>query len=169
VAGGGASVSAGNMSAEDWLRGYQLTGRDRGLCASPLAGQVSFRTIWSGWYAGRAIHIHVRVRRLSSAGATIAGSTTQIFFSDRDNDRVLTAAAPYDARSPRTDPTTDETDTVLTSAERATNIVAVRGSTHRGFSATFNIMFDSAEVDGAGSLGRPNAGGGPAGQPPPGA
>jgi hypothetical protein len=40
----------------------------------------SFQTIWPGWYTSRAIHIHVRVRQLSSPSATIAGYTTQIFF-----------------------------------------------------------------------------------------
>ena len=104
AAGGGTSSAAGNTSADNWLRGYQITGKDRGLRTSPVAGQVSFRTIWPGWYTGRAIHIHVRVRKLSSTGATIAGYTTQIFFSDADNDRVLAGAAPYNTRSPQKDP-----------------------------------------------------------------
>jgi protocatechuate 3,4-dioxygenase beta subunit len=161
----GGGTSGGDTSGQTFLRGYQITGRDRGLRAKPVHGQVSFRTIWPGWYAGRAIHIHVRVRALASSGATIAGYTTQIFFSDADNDRVLTGAAPYNTRSPQKDPTTDENDTVLTSAARATNIVAVKGSVARGFSATFNIVVDNAEVDATGSLSRPS-GGGPGGPPP---
>ena len=168
AAGGGTSSTAGNTIADNWLRGYQITGKDRGLGTSPVAGQVSFRTVWPGWYTGRAIHIHVRVRKLSSSGATIAGYTTQIFFSDTDNERVLTGAAPYNTRSPRTDPTTDENDTVLTTTDHSTNIVAVNGSVHHGFSATFNIALDNAEVATKGNLGRPNAGGGGPGGAPPG-
>jgi len=125
---------------------------------------VSFRTIWPGWYSGRAIHIHVRVRRLSSSGATIAGYTTQIFFSDTDNSHVLTAAAPYSSRSPQTDPTTDENDTVLRSSDHATNVVTVKGSVAGGFSAVFNIAVSDGEVSATGSLGRPSAGAG--GAPP---
>jgi protocatechuate 3,4-dioxygenase beta subunit len=174
AAGGGTSSAAGDTSGDNWLRGYQVTGKDPGLRHEAVHGQVSFRTIWPGWYTGRAIHIHVRVRKLSTSGTTIAGYTTQIFFSDAANGRVLTGAAPYDSRSPQKDPTTDENDTVLGSADGATNIVAVKGSLGKGFAATFNIALDDAEVDAAGSLARPSAGGGgggggnggPGGPPP---
>jgi protocatechuate 3,4-dioxygenase beta subunit len=165
AAGGGPSSVAGNTSVDNWLRGYQITGKDRGL-RNPVAGQVSFRTIWPGWYSGRAIHIHVRVRHLSRSGTTIAGYTTQIFFSDTDNDRVLTGAAPYNTRSPRTNPTTDENDSVLTGADHSTNIVAVKGSVHNGFSATFNIALTATEVNATGNLGRPNTEGGGPGESP---
>ena len=163
-AGGG--TTSGDTISDNWLRGYQITGKDRGLKHKPVHGQVSFTTIWPGWYSGRAIHIHVRVRKLSHRGATIAGYTTQIFFSDADNDRVLTGAAPYNTRSPQKDPTTDENDTVLTRADFATNIVNVNGQIEHGFKTTFNIALDNAEVDAKGSLGRPNTGGGPGGDRP---
>ena len=107
--------------------------------------------------------IHVRVRKLSERGATIAGYTTQIFFSDADNDAVLSGAAPYNARSPNNDPTTDESDTVLLSADVATNVVAVSGNLSDGFTAAFNIELDHAEVVTPGSPARPNAGGSPPG------
>ena len=164
-AGGGST--SGDTISDNWLRGYQITGQDRGLKHRPVHGQVSFTTIWPGWYTGRAIHIHVRVRKLSHRGATIAGYTTQIFFSDADNDRVLTGAAPYNTRSPQNDPTTDENDTVLTRADFATNIVNVNGSIEHGFKTTFDIALDNVEVDAKGSLGRPNTGGPPGGGSPP--
>jgi protocatechuate 3,4-dioxygenase beta subunit len=161
AAGGGAG--GGDTSGQNYLRGYQITGRDRGINAAPLAGQVSFETIWPGWYTGRAIHIHVRVRKLSEHGATIAGYTTQIFFSDADNDAVVSGAAPYNTRSPKNDPSTDESDTVLRSADVATNVVVVAGNLSDGFTAAFNIELDHAEVVAPGSLARPNAGGSPPG------
>jgi len=37
--------------------------------ASFVFPRASFKTIWPGWYAGRAIHIHVRVRTFD-AGRT---------------------------------------------------------------------------------------------------
>jgi len=160
-AGGG--TSGGDTSGQNYLRGYQITGKDRGVNDAPVAGQASFKTIWPGWYTGRAIHIHVRVRKLSKHGATIAGYTTQIFFSDSDNDAVLSGAAPYNTRSPQNDPTTDENDTVLHGADIATNLVSVAGNLTDGFTTSFNIELDRAEVTARGSLGRPNAGGGPPG------
>jgi protocatechuate 3,4-dioxygenase beta subunit len=160
-AGGG--TTGGDTAGQNFLRGYQITGEDAGLNGSAVAGQVGFKTIWPGWYTGRAIHIHVRVRKLSSSGATIAGYTTQIFFSDADNDRVLTRAAPYRARAPQTDPTTDENDTVLQRSDDATNIVSVTGSASKGFAATFNIALDESQATASGSLSRPS--GGP-GSPP---
>ncbi len=162
-AGGG--TTGGETSGQNFLRGYQITGKDAGLTGSAVAGQVGFKTIWPGWYTGRAIHIHVRVRTLSSSGATIAGYTTQIFFSDADNDRVLKRAAPYRARLPQADPTADENDSVLRRSDDATNIVSVTGSADKGFAATFNIALDESQVTAPGSLGRPSAGGPGSGPP----
>jgi protocatechuate 3,4-dioxygenase beta subunit len=161
----GGDSSGGDSSGENFLRGYQITGKDAGIHPSPVAGEVSFRTIWPGWYTSRAIHIHVRVRKLSTTGATIAGYTTQIFFSDADNNRVLTQAAPYNSRSPQKDPTTNENDTVLQSSDDATNIVPVKGNIKKGFTATFNIMLDHSEVTATGSLSRPSTSA-PTGGPP---
>jgi protocatechuate 3,4-dioxygenase beta subunit len=134
----GGQPGGSSTSGQNFLRGYQVTGVDAGALAAPVDGQVNFRTIWPGWYQGRAIHIHVRVRTYN--GSSVATNyTTQIFFSDADNDTVLSGAAPYNTRSPKTDPTTDETDNVLTSSADATNIVPVSGNVTDGFAATFTI------------------------------
>jgi len=42
-----------DTSDELWLRGYQLT--DAGEHAK-------FTTIYPGWYSGRAVHIHFKIR-----------------------------------------------------------------------------------------------------------
>jgi protocatechuate 3,4-dioxygenase beta subunit len=133
-----AGQPGGSTNGQNFLRGYQVTGVDPGVNASPANGRVTFKTIWPGWYSGRAIHIHVRVRTYNGS-APVANYTTQIFFSDADNTRVLAGAGPYNTRSPQSDPTTDETDNVLTSAADATNIVPVTGSVADGFAATFTI------------------------------
>ncbi len=161
----GGGTTAQSTNGENFLRGYQITGEDPGIYRKATAGQVSFRTIWPGWYSGRAIHIHVRVRKLSGSGATTAGYTTQIFFSDADNNRVLSGAAPYNTRSPQRDPTTDESDTVLQTSEFTTNVVPVRGTVTSGFRTTFTIRLDASETTVTGSLARPSSGG--FGGPPP--
>jgi protocatechuate 3,4-dioxygenase beta subunit len=140
--GGGTTTT--NTKGENFLRGYQVTGQDAGAGSGPVDGQVSFKTIWPGWYTGRAIHIHVRVRTYDSTGAVATNYSTQIFFSDKDNNAVLSGAAPYNKRSPMDDPTTDENDNVLASSADATNIVAVTGSTSAGYAATFTIMLAGA-------------------------
>ena len=38
---------------QTYLRGYQVSG---------AKGQVTFKTIYPGFYSGRTVHIHVRVR-----------------------------------------------------------------------------------------------------------
>jgi protocatechuate 3,4-dioxygenase beta subunit len=45
-----------NKSGQKFLRGYQITDGN---------GQVTFTTIYPGWYSGRTIHIHFRVRTYS--------------------------------------------------------------------------------------------------------
>jgi len=132
-------TGGGTTQGQNFLRGYQVTGIDAGVNASAVDGQVSFKTIWPGWYQGRAIHIHVRVRTYDASGTVATNYTTQIFFSDKDNSTVLTGAAPYSSRSPQADPTSDENDNVLTHAADATNIVPVAGSLADGFAATFEI------------------------------
>jgi protocatechuate 3,4-dioxygenase beta subunit len=144
---GGGTVN-GATTGQNFLRGYQITGIDPGVEASAVPGRASFRTIWPGWYSGRAIHIHVRVRTYD--GSSVATNyTTQIFFSDADNTKVLTGAAPYNTRTPRADPTSDETDSVLTAQADATNIVPVTGGTADGFAATFTIGLAGAAASSA--------------------
>jgi hypothetical protein len=117
-----------------------VTAVDPGLGSSPVDGRVSFKTVWPGWYSGRAIHIHVRVRTYDTSGNVATNYTTQIFFTDAANNAVLSGAAPYNTRTPTADPTTDESDSVLTSSARATNIVPVTGSIASGYDATFDIF-----------------------------
>ena len=141
----GGGTTASNTKGQNFLRGYQVTGVDAGLASSPVDGQVAFKTIWPGWYSGRAIHIHVRVRTYDAGGNVATNYTTQIFFTDSANNAVLSGAAPYNTRTPTADPTTDENDNVLTSSATATNVVSVSGSLSNGYDATFNIYLSGVQ------------------------
>ena len=147
---GGGTTNA-DTAGENFLRGYQVTGLDAGVGSTPVDGQVSFETIWPGWYSGRAIHVHVRVRTYGASGTVATNYTTQIFFSDADNAVVLTGAAPYNRRTPESDPTTDENDSVLTSSADATNIVPVTGGLANGFAATFTIGLSGVHSNASGA------------------
>ena len=82
---------AGNEAAQKtdntrFLRGVQLTNAD---------GIAEFNTIYPGWYAGRALHIHLKVHVGGNAsGDTYEGGsvahTGQLFFPEDVTDEVAT-------------------------------------------------------------------------------
>lgn len=80
-----------DTAGETFLRGYQITDEN---------GVVAFRTIYPGWYPGRAIHVHVKVRTFSLSGSTAHQFTSQLFLDDTLSDAVM-SRAPYNTRGRR--------------------------------------------------------------------
>jgi len=80
-----------NTTGQQFLRGYQIT---------DATGEARFVTIYPGWYEGRTVHIHVKVRTTPQDRRGYE-FTSQMYFDDTFTDRVY-AAAPYAARGPRT-------------------------------------------------------------------
>lgn len=76
-----------NTVGQNWLRGYQLTNAQ---------GMVEFKTIYPGWYPGRAVHIHFKVRTYNPANQLVYQFTSQWFFDDSLSDQIMTTA-PYSA------------------------------------------------------------------------
>lgn len=76
---------------QKFLRGYQIT---------DAKGETKFLTIYPGWYEGRTVHIHVKVRTAPQAGR-IFEFTSQMYFDDAFTDHVH-ANAPYAAKGRRT-------------------------------------------------------------------
>jgi protocatechuate 3,4-dioxygenase beta subunit len=70
-----------------FLRGYQVTDEK---------GAVEFTTIYPGWYRGRAVHIHFKVRLYSGSQKTYE-FTSQFFFNEAITDAVYTEA-PYSTK-----------------------------------------------------------------------
>jgi protocatechuate 3,4-dioxygenase beta subunit len=89
--GSGGAGDAGEGTT--FLRGGQ-TGDDQGI--------VEFATNYPGWYTGRAVHIHARVR-LDDGTAL----TTQLYFPDEISDEVH-AEDPYAAHGERDTRNTDD-------------------------------------------------------------
>jgi protocatechuate 3,4-dioxygenase beta subunit len=80
-----------NTVGQKFLRGYQVTDSD---------GIARFTTIYPGWYQGRTVHIHFKLR--SASGASPAFEfTSQLFFDDALTDQVH-AQQPYAAKGQRT-------------------------------------------------------------------
>jgi protocatechuate 3,4-dioxygenase beta subunit len=110
--------SAEGTSGETFLRGVQLTDEH---------GVAAFRTIYPGWYQGRATHIHLKAHVGGKASATkyAAGHvahTGQLFFSDSLTDRVADLP-PYSSRS-RTR-TRNRVDHVYTEQHGASSLLTI--------------------------------------------
>jgi uncharacterized protein (TIGR03437 family) len=115
-----------NSTGVKYLRGYQITD-DNGL--------VQFTTIYPGWYSGRTVHIHLRVRTYT--GATVLSDfETQSFFDDAITDVVYTQA-PYNTRGTRD--TVNSTDRVYTGASDASLNLWNLTQTASGYAATLNL------------------------------
>jgi protocatechuate 3,4-dioxygenase beta subunit len=91
-----------------FLRGYQITDQ-RGI--------AEFTTLYPGWYPGRAVHVHFKIR-LFAGSARQYEFTSQLFFDDALTDRVH-ALHPYAANGRRTTVNADDRIyTSLAAAER---------------------------------------------------
>src|SRR5918912_595661 len=72
-----------------FLRGYQLTDNN---------GTAKFTTIYPGWYQGRAIHIHDKVRTFNGSEKTLEW-TSQLYFDNSVNEQVH-KQPPYNKHGP---------------------------------------------------------------------
>lgn len=111
----------GTQTAQTYLRGIQTTN---------AAGEVTFTTIYPGWYQGRATHIHVEV--------TIGGRSvkvTQCAFPESINNTVY-AAGVYASRG--SNPTTNLADGIFADS-LASELVTPTGSPSAGYAATFQV------------------------------
>ncbi len=79
-----------NTLGQKFLRGYQLT---------DARGEARFLTIYPGWYPGRTVHIHIKVRTAPQATGGYA-FTSQMYFPDTLTDEVH-AQPPYAAKGRR--------------------------------------------------------------------
>jgi protocatechuate 3,4-dioxygenase beta subunit len=79
-----------NTVGRKFLRGYQVTN---------AAGTAEFITIYPGWYPGRTVHIHFKIRTNSTAQQS-REFTSQLYFDDAITDQVH-AQAPYATRGSR--------------------------------------------------------------------
>ena len=111
----------GSQTAATFLRGIQTTN---------AAGEVTFTTIYPGWYQGRATHIHVDV---TMSGRSL--KVTQIAFPDEISN-VVHAQGVYASRG--RNPTSTQSDSIFADS-LASELVTPTGSPSAGYSATFQI------------------------------
>ena len=125
-------MSGTDSSSQKFLRGHQVT---------DAKGTAAFTTIYPGWYRGRTVHIHFKIR--TPAAAARAGRdgtydfTSQLFFDEALSDRVF-AQAPYAGRGRRD--TTNARDGIFR-ASGSQLMLAVKPS-GGGYAASFDIGLD---------------------------
>lgn len=141
-----------NTEGRRFLRGYQVTDAN---------GLARFTTIYPGWYPGRAVHIHFKIRTPATAVATTSGDqvyefTSQLFFDESLTDRVH-AEAPYNAKGRRT--LRNERDGIFRQSGGTLMLDVV--SVQNGYDTTFDVGLDlsDAAVGRADGMGRGGPGG----------
>ena len=73
-----------DTTGQKFLRGYQIANEN---------GQAQFQTIYPGWYSGRTIHIHFKIRTEPDSEQGFE-FTSQLFFDETTTNAVL-SREPY--------------------------------------------------------------------------
>lgn len=148
----GVSDRGFNTTGQDFLRGYQLTNAN---------GGVQFRTIYPGWYSGRAVHIHFTLRTKAADGGDYQ-FTSQFFFDDTLSNQVHTQE-PYASRGQRD--TLNSTDNIFRSGGDQL-LLNLQGDNTNGYSGSMNIGLDLKDIEVGASDTAGGGPGGPGGPPP---
>jgi protocatechuate 3,4-dioxygenase beta subunit len=109
--GGGPGGAQSATDDQTFLRGTQVTDAN---------GLGQFRTIYPGWYRGRAVHIHMKVH----VGGSVV-HTGQLFFDDGLTDQVY-GSAPYSSRG--TPDVRNSADDIYRDAGAASAVLAMTPS-----------------------------------------
>lgn len=107
-----------------FLRGHQVT---------DAHGEARFVTIYPGWYPGRTVHIHFKIRTTTVSRRSFE-FTSQLYFDDAVTDRAH-AASPYAAKGPRT--TRNQQDWIF--RRGGDRLVLDTTTTTAGYAATFPV------------------------------
>jgi protocatechuate 3,4-dioxygenase beta subunit len=103
----------GSAKGETFLRGTQSTG---------AGGEVSFTTIYPGWYPGRTPHVHFKV--FVGERDVVTG---QLYFPDAITDRVYATTTPYRQRKAERD-TLNADDFIFVKQRGTDTIINVKES-----------------------------------------
>jgi protocatechuate 3,4-dioxygenase beta subunit len=124
----GAAVDVWHCDAEGAYSGVQGAEGEtfcRGVQVTDASGLAAFRTVFPGWYTGRAVHIHIKV---SADGGR--AHTGQLFF-DSETLAAAYAAEPYAPRGGPDQP--NESDGIYRESGGVTVIaVAIDGEASSG-------------------------------------
>jgi protocatechuate 3,4-dioxygenase beta subunit len=108
-------VAQQGSTGKKFLRGYQPTDRH---------GMAYFLTVYPGWYQGRAVHMHVKVRIFSGAAESYE-FTSQFFFDEAFTDEIF-KLSPYNTHGVRD--TLNSTDSIYRGSSSTGTITTDSGS-----------------------------------------
>ena len=120
-----------NTVGQKFLRGYQVT---------DAKGGAQFTTIYPGWYQGRTVHIHFKIRTTSTSGQSYE-FTSQLFFDDTITDQVHTQQ-PYATKGQRT--LRNDGDNIYQNG--GSQLMLPLTKSGQGYSSTFNIGLDLSDT-----------------------
>jgi protocatechuate 3,4-dioxygenase beta subunit len=112
-----------------FLRGYQQTNAN---------GLAEFMTIYPGWYEGRAVHIHFKIRS-TAQGSRVQEYTSQLYFDEAINDQVF-KQAPYNNKRGRR--AMNDGDFVFRRGGKELLLTPTKNA--RGYTAKFDIGLQSS-------------------------
>jgi protocatechuate 3,4-dioxygenase beta subunit len=132
-------VQDDGTAANNFLRGHQMTDNN---------GTVQFTTVYPGWYEGRAIHIHVKVRTYEGSNETLEW-TSQFYLNNSINE-LLHTQPPYSNHGPV--PMTNEEDFIyagpstdgLVQANTGQRLLLNPIEDEQGYTATFDIGLNAS-------------------------
>lgn len=132
-------IGSEGTSGEKFLRGYQLTDED---------GTAEFTTIYPGWYQGRTVHIHFKIRTFSGSQEAYE-FTSQLFFDESDTAQVA-LQTPYSQKG--TPDTTNSRDGIYRQSGGELTL-SLSGESSSGYTATFDIALEGVPGGGGGGGG----------------
>ena len=116
-----------NTIGKKFLRGYQVTDKN---------GSVRFISIYPGWYPGRTVHIHFKVRT-DSKYMRAYEFTSQFYFDDSITDLVYAQHQPYARSGSYLPRTRNEDDSIFRKGGDQLMLKLVE--TDGGYAATFDV------------------------------
>jgi protocatechuate 3,4-dioxygenase beta subunit len=119
----------------------------RGAQPTDAAGRAQFTTIYPGWYRGRAVHVHFKIR--TQASGRPWEFTSQWYFDEALNERIL--ADPRYAKHGRR--TTNAADGIF--GNGGDRLLLAPAASGAGYAATFAIGLDLTDA----ATGRPDGAG----------
>ena len=131
AAGVYSDIAAEGTTGKNYLRGFQV---------SNGGGIVKFTTILPGWYQGRTVHTHVKIRTTGTDGNAYE-FTSQLFFTEEFR-AVYLATSPYSAEG--SPDTTNATD--MHYADIGDQMLLKPSATDDGYEATFSIALDLSDA-----------------------
>ena len=113
----------------------------RGQQTTDARGVATFTTIYPGWYTGRAVHIHFKIRT-TGTDTQAYEFTSQLFFDDTLTDQVYTHA-PYTDRAGTRD-TRNAADMIY--ANGGDQMLLAPTPTDQGYAAAFAVGLDLSDT-----------------------